>query len=188
MLFSEALSGRNRFGLSVDYARFTRDLIGALLARGDCEVHLIAHATSAGDPGDDDGHRADALAAEFPGAIRVPDFAGPSEAKSYISGLDLLVAGRMHACIGAFSSGTPVVPVAYSRKFSGLFGLLGYEAMIPVTGMTTDAATAFVLDAIERRDALAAAEQAGMARVAGLLDAYRELLAALFTEVAGKRR
>jgi polysaccharide pyruvyl transferase WcaK-like protein len=28
----------------------------------------------------------------------------------------------MHACIAAFSSGVPVFPLAYSRKFNGLFG------------------------------------------------------------------
>jgi polysaccharide pyruvyl transferase WcaK-like protein len=33
----------------------------------------------------------------------------------------------MHACIAAFSSGVPVVPMAYSRKFNGLFGTLGYN-------------------------------------------------------------
>jgi polysaccharide pyruvyl transferase WcaK-like protein len=27
----------------------------------------------------------------------------------------------MHACIAAFSSGVPVYPIAYSRKFNGLF-------------------------------------------------------------------
>ena len=33
----------------------------------------------------------------------------------------------MHACIAAFSAGVPVVPMAYSRKFNGLFGTLGYK-------------------------------------------------------------
>ena len=65
LLFHEAETGRNRFGLSLNYARFIRTLIAALIARGD-EVHLISHATSAGDPTDDDGRRADMLAAEFP--------------------------------------------------------------------------------------------------------------------------
>src|SRR3546814_2882687 len=104
-----------------------RAFVRGLTARKDVEVHLISHATSNRDVRDDDGQAADRFAAEFPGTIRVPDFAGPCEAKSYISSLDYLVAGRMHACIAAFSSGTPVMPVAYSRKFSGLFGTLGYD-------------------------------------------------------------
>ena len=28
----------------------------------------------------------------------------------------------MHACIASFSTGVPVYPLAYSRKFNGLFG------------------------------------------------------------------
>src|SRR3546814_20102754 len=65
---------------------------------------LISHATSNRDVRDDDGQAADRFAAEFPGTIRVPDFAGPCEAKSYISSLAYLVVGRMHACIAAFRS------------------------------------------------------------------------------------
>ncbi|ODP36471.1 polysaccharide pyruvyl transferase family protein [Sphingomonas turrisvirgatae] len=188
LLLHEAESGRNRFGLSYDYAQFTRALLSELTARDDVEVHLVPHATSNNDIADDDGATADRLAAEFPGAIRVPNFADPPAAKSYISSLDFLVAARMHACIGAFSAGTPVVPVAYSRKFSGLFGLLGYDAMIPVTGLDTDGALAFVRQAIAERAGLAAKARAGMARVNALLDVYREELRALFRDAVERRR
>ena len=186
LLFHEAETGRNRFGLSADYAAFTRQLIAALQARG-AEVHLITHATSDRDPTDDDRALADRLAGEFPGTVRVPDFPGPSEAKSYISGLDFLVAGRMHACIGAFSAGTPVVPVAYSRKFDGLFNMLGYHHLLPVTGYGADGAVAFVLDALNRRDELSAAEAAGMGKATALLDVYRAALADLFAQAAQRR-
>jgi polysaccharide pyruvyl transferase WcaK-like protein len=184
LLFAEAERGSNRFGLSYDYATFTRRLIAALTARSDVEVHLVPHATSSRDPSDDDGALADRLAAEFPAAIRVSNFATPSDAKSYISGLDLLVAARMHACIGAFSAGVPVVPVAYSRKFGGLFALLGYDRMLPVTGLDEDGALALVLDALTARAALAAAEAAGMARVESLLSDYREALRNMFLAVS----
>ena len=185
LLFHEAEGGTNRFGLSVDYAAYTRRLIAALLDRGH-EVHLVTHAFTKSQPEDDDARRADLLAAEFPAVVRVPDFPGPSEAKSYISSLDFLVAGRMHACIGAVSSGTPVVPVAYSRKFGGLFGMLGYDWLVPVTGMGDDQALAFTLDALERRGELAAAETAAMGRVEAKLDAYSDVLRALFGELRAK--
>ncbi len=187
LLMHEAETGRNRFGLSYDYAAFTRRLIAALIARGDVEVHLVPHATSNRDSTDDDGAAADRLAAEFPGAIRVANFPGPVEAKSYISSLDFLVAGRMHACIGAYSAGTPVVPVAYSRKFSGLFGLLGYDVMVPVAGLDTDGALDLVLRSLADRDSLVAKAKRGMARVDALLDVYRDELRALFRQVAGMR-
>lgn len=184
LLLHEAESGRNRFGLSYDYAAFTRSLLSDLSARDDVEVHLISHATSNHDNSDDDGAAADCLAAEFPGTIRVPNFPGPSEAKAYISSLDFLVAARMHACIGAFSAGTPVVPVSYSRKFSGLFGLLGYDAMVPVQGFDATAAHAFVIDAIANRSRLADGMRVGMSRVSALLDTYRDELQSLFINLA----
>lgn len=183
LLFGEAERSSNRFGLSYDYARFTRRLLGALMARDDVEVHLVPHATSSRDPADDDGALADRLAAEFPGAVRVPNFRTPSDAKSYISRLDLLVAARMHACIAAFSASVPVVPVAYSRKFDGLFSLLGYARLVPVTGSDEDAAVALVLAALADRPALAAAEAQGMARVQALLAGYRDTLRHVFHSV-----
>lgn len=188
LLFRQAESGENRFGLALDYAAFTRGLIEALIARGDVDVHLIAHANSDQDPADDDGFTLDRLAAEYPAVIRVPNFASPGEAKSCISGLDMLIAARMHACIGAFSAGTPVVPVAYSRKFSGLFGLLGYPWLIPVQGMDETQAIAHVLDALDRRDELAADSRRGMAKVEGYLDTYRAALRSLFRGAARRQR
>lgn len=180
LLFHEAETGRNRFGLSYDYAAATRALLAALALRDDVDILLVPHATSASDPTDDDGHLADRLAAEFPGAVRVPDFATASAAKSYISGLDFLVAARMHACIAAFSSGTPVVPIAYSRKFAGLFGMVDYPHVLPVSGLDSAQAVATVLAAIDDRATLAGDIATGMRRVETLLDVYRAELRRLF--------
>jgi len=185
LLWRQSGSGGNHYGLSYDYAAMTRAVLDALAARDDVTVHLVTHVVDRAHPEDDDGPVADDLASRYPRAIRVPDFAGPTEAKSYISGLDLLIAARMHACIAAFSSGVPVLPVAYSRKFMGLFGdLLGYDHSLPRTGYDEAGAAAFLLDRVDRRDALAAAVAAGHARVAPLLDAYQQALGALFAQVA----
>ncbi|RYD71007.1 MAG: polysaccharide pyruvyl transferase family protein, partial [Verrucomicrobiaceae bacterium] len=110
LLFNEAESGRNRFKLSYNYAAAMRGLLSQLSDDASVEVHLVTHACHLSDSWDDDGRVADRLAVEFPSVRRVPDFTSPSDAKSYISGLDFLVAARMHACIAAFSAGTPVVP------------------------------------------------------------------------------
>ena len=46
---------------------------------------------------------------------------------------------RMHATIGAFSSGVPVIPMAYSRKFNGLFvDTLQYDAMVDMKTMNNN--------------------------------------------------
>ena len=103
-LFEEAESGRNRFGLSLDYAHFTRRLLAELAARPNLRVHLINHVASPAPGRDDDAPVSERLRAEFPQVVCAPRFASPSEAKSYISGLDFLVAGRMaSACIAAYS-------------------------------------------------------------------------------------
>ena len=189
LLWTQSGRGLNSYGLSYDYATMTTTVLDALTARDDVVVHLLTHVVDHARPADNDATIVDELAARYPRAVRVPDFAGPSEAKSYISGLDLLVAARMHACIGAFSAGVPVVPVAYSRKFRGLFDeLLGYGHTLSQTGYDANGAARFVLDRVDRRDELAAAVAAGNARVTPLLDAYSEALRELFSQAKRGRR
>lgn len=173
LLFNGGYSGANEFGMEVDYADFTRQLIATAQQRPNVRIHLIPHVLSDSWPKDDDRVAIAALAKEFPDTVRAPDFAGPIEAKSYIAGLDFLVGGRMHACIGAHSSGVPVVPVAYSRKFAGLFeGVLAYPHIVPVTGLSTNDAVAFVMERFDGRDSLALACAQSRSRVAELLDRY----------------
>jgi colanic acid/amylovoran biosynthesis protein len=187
LLFNEAASGANRFGLELRYDELMRRFIAGLVERPEVEVHLVPHVTALSRSWDDDGRVIDKLAAEFPSVVRVANFIGPSEAKSYISSLDFLVAGRMHACIGALSAGTPVVPIAYSRKFSGLFGMLDYPWIIPVTGFDTDRALARLNDCLERRDELALDVAFSMSKVENLLDAYRLELRTLFAAATGSK-
>src|SRR5262249_27270391 len=152
LLFNGGYTGGNEFGMQVDYADYSRRLIGELLGRPGASGHLGCPVHSSALAQDDGRRVADRLAREFPGVVRAPTFVSPSEAKTYISGLDFLVGARMHACIAAFSSGTPVVPVSYSRKFAGLFeGVLGYEHLVPVTGMSTDQELAFTLERFDGR-------------------------------------
>lgn len=189
LLFNGGYTGKNEFGMDIDYAAFTRKLVAALLQRPGVVVHLVPHVLSDELPQDDDRGAIRTLAQEYPKAIAAPDFTGPIEAKSYIAGLDMLIGGRMHACIAAHSSGVAVVPVAYSRKFSGLFvGILGYPHIVPVKGLDTDDAVGFVLDAFERRAELSASARDSHPRVEDLLGGYVEALAPIFAAAAGKRR
>ena len=188
LLCKQAETGQNRFGLSYDYLELHRRLLAHFTAREDCEVHLVTHANSLGDAGDDDGTWADRLAKEFPDAIRVPDFEGPSQAKSYISGLDFLIAGRMHACIAAFSSRTPVVPISYSRKFSGLFDLLDYPFYTPMTGVSETGMFDRVLASFEQRGAMTQAEGVALAKVEEMFGPYRKIMATTFRNIEARRK
>ena len=180
LLCRQAETGENKFALSYDYLSLQRKLIEFWLAQDGVEIFLISHANSAGDAGDDDGARSDRLAAEYPECHRVPDFAGPCEAKSFIAGLDFLVAGRMHACIAAFSAGVPVVPVSYSRKFAGLFGLLNYSLVTPMHNVTTDQVFDLVIAGYEEREKLREQTFAGMNRIDELISVYEDVLEAQF--------
>lgn len=181
LLYSGGYGGQNDYGLSVDYKAFTERLVAGLLARG-ARVELISHVTTP-LARDDDVRAAEAVHQLFPEALVVPAFASPSAAKSYISGLDFLVAARMHASIAAWSSGVPVLPVSYSRKFEGLYRALDYPWMVPPKGLSTEEAVAMALDAFERRAELQADIGRGQQAVTDGLESYVGYLAGLFTEL-----
>jgi len=187
LLWKGGYTGRNEFDLGYNYKELMTALIEELLAQNDADIELICHVNGQPGSADDDGAVADELARHYPALVRVPDFASPSEAKSYISGLDLLIAARMHACIAAFSSGVPVIPVSYSRKFEGLFGSLGYTRLVPHKGMTTSQALQFIVGNLSQRAILKAEIGQGLTQVATRLDAYRSVLRDLFGEIRANR-
>lgn len=187
LLYGGGYTGRNEFGLAVDYRDFTHRLVEAFLGMDGVTVELVEHVSSPEQPRDDDGAAIAAVHDRYPATVRVPAFRSPSAAKSHISGLDFLVGARMHATIAAFSSGVPVVPVSYSRKFEGLFGGLGYRRLVPATGIGTDEALALTLRAFAERDAVRAEIAAAGAHVEEGLERYRSALALLFEGLKGRR-
>lgn len=56
---------------------------------------------------------------------------------------------RMHATIGALTSNTPVIPVAYSRKFTGLFDSVDYPYVVDLQTLDTESAVKQIKDRIE---------------------------------------
>ena len=184
LLWNGGYSGRGEFNLGYNYRSAIEQLLTRLHADADIDIELISHANASGtDRTDDDGAVADILVKRFPRFTRVPDFASPVDAKGWISGLDLLVAARMHACIAAYSSGVPVVPMSYSRKFEGLFGTLGYPTMVPHTGMGTEDSLALLTAACADPAALRLRMAPGEAVIAARTEAYRALLRTVFAEV-----
>lgn len=184
LLWNGGYSGRGEFNLGYDYRALTLGLLNRLSADPAVDIELITHACAPGGP-DDDGPVADELAARYPRATRVPDFPSPAAAKGWIAGLDLLVAARMHATIAAYSSGVPVVPVSYSRKFEGLFGTLGYDWLVPHRGMDAAGALALLDRALASRPAMQAQIEQGLATVVQpRLDNYRAVLRRVFATAA----
>ena len=192
LLISGGYTRNNMFGLQMDYRQLVRDIIARFQCHPDgCEIHLVPHviAYDRSDEGsvEDDYQASLDIAKEFPGVIVAPAFATPSEAKSYIAGLDFFMGARMHACIGAFSSGVPVVPMAYSRKFAGLFGTIGYDHTVDCTTQSADIILAQIFAAYEARAALAAEARVALARGRENLALYEEALGVLMQKLAAER-
>jgi colanic acid/amylovoran biosynthesis protein WcaK/AmsJ len=133
LLYHGGYDRSNQFGLVADYPKLTHRLLMELSENSEFEVHLIPHVVSTVLQVEDDHLLAKSLHNDFPNTFLPDQFQDPMEAKSYISGLDLLIGSRMHATIAAFSSGVPVLPLAYSRKFKGLFDSLGYSMVADLT-------------------------------------------------------
>lgn len=185
LLMAGGYTGRNELGLALDYPALIRRLIAAFRERG-AELHLVPHViVRAGRLAREDDLRAcEALHAEFPGTVLAPAFESPPEAKSYIAGLDFFMGARMHACIAAFSSGVAVVPMAYSRKFAGLFGSLGYERTVDCTAETEAAILEAALAGYDDRAALATEAREASARGRARLALYETALTGLMGRIA----
>lgn len=156
LLFNGGYTQSNQFGLKTNYPALVRRIVTWCLDQPDVELHLVGHVQSKSQPVEDDHRVGEALAKEFPGVVVSPFFQSPSEAKSYIAGCDFFIGARMHATIAAFSTGVPVVPMAYSRKFAGVFGTLGYNHIADCKTDDADAIMARIADGFANRDALRA--------------------------------
>lgn len=138
LLWHGGYTGKNQFGLKCDYKRSIKSIIDFFLSLPKVKVHLIPHVVKTTIKEEDDYVVSKSLCEDYKadGLVLAPLFSTPVEAKNYISGLDFFVGARMHATIAAFSSGVPVVPMAYSRKFNGLFAeTLHYDSIVDMKEM-----------------------------------------------------
>ncbi len=186
LLFNGGYTKSNMFGLRDSYAEVMRKLLSMLSGRDDVEVHIVPHVISDDFEIEDDHRVGEKLAEEYPAFISAPRFSDPMAAKSYISGMDFFAGARMHACIAALSSGVPVLPMAYSRKFKGLFGTLGYDVLADF--QTDDAAS--ILEkfesALNDRAALAEKVQVALANGLGRLDVYDQAVSDVLRAAVGR--
>jgi colanic acid/amylovoran biosynthesis protein len=176
LLFNGGYNRQNMFHLVVDYPRLVRAVLEWFDQQQECRIHLISHVISETSPVEDDYRIARHLAADFPGMIVAPRFASPSAAKSYISGMDFFCGSRMHACIAAFSSGVPTVPISYSRKFTGLFESLGYPLVADCKTESEDQILEKIRSGFHQRETLKALVRTAVATADRKLLAYEALL------------
>ncbi|RJY09454.1 polysaccharide pyruvyl transferase family protein [Aurantiacibacter aquimixticola] len=180
LLFDLSGEGTGRVSLALDYQSLTRRMIDRLLNEPQVEkVFLVPHVTAPSLARDDDGAVSDLLHREFPGLHRAPAFESPSTAKSFIAGLDLLIGARMHATIAAISSDIAVLPLAYSRKFNGLYGSLDYPFLADMVNAGENSSLDKLDDVLGRLDEVTAAAkrsntvaQEKLAEYTGFIDRF----------------
>jgi len=176
LLYNGGYNKNNQFGLTFEYKDFISRLLTIFAESNDLEIHLVSHVISDTIEVEDDYRVAIKIQKIFPFCRIAPRFSSPVEAKSYISGLDFFVGSRMHATIAAFSSGVPVIPVAYSRKFKGLFNSLGYKWVVDATTDSLDISINNIIKGIDRRQELTKLVEEGNKVAAIKLSEYEDFL------------
>ncbi|NUU07321.1 polysaccharide pyruvyl transferase family protein [Leifsonia sp. C5G2] len=139
-----------------DYRRTVHRLLDGLAADGR-EVTLLAHVLESDNP-DSDIHAISELTAERRDALEVVTPHDLEDVRRTVASANVVLGSRMHACLNALSTGTPAVPLAYSRKFGPLLGDLGWTRSVDLR-TAADAAG----------DALAQVSDGGLAGEAALL-------------------
>lgn len=157
LLWHGGYTQNNQFGLKDDYQKTVREIISYFLSMPNVKLHLIPHVVGSERHIENDYAVSFDLQKEFnnPNLILSPLFLSPVDAKDYISGIDFFMGARMHSTIAAFSSGVPVVPMAYSRKFNGLFlDTLNYNQLADLKTDTSDEVLDKIKDAFTNRSLL----------------------------------
>ena len=125
-----------------DLTRWTADLAAAMIAKG-WEVSLFTN----GSPEDRDYLRRVAPQLQAAGASLAASFSRPRDLAEFISGRDLVLAHRMHACIAAYAYATPHIGFAWDEKLQRFFDSVGRGAFVVEAGRD---ATADVIALAER--------------------------------------
>ena len=157
LLWNGGYTRDNQFGLKADYQEAIRKMLAWFLSRENVKVHLISHVATGERNVENDYEVAFDLwkTMHHDRLVLAPLFFSPIDAKSYIAGMDFFMGARMHATIAAFSAGIPVVPMAYSRKFNGLFvDTLSYPHIIDLKEDDESTILTMVKEAFSHREDL----------------------------------
>jgi polysaccharide pyruvyl transferase WcaK-like protein len=129
LLYNGGYTKNNMFNLKADYKNLVTSLIEDFANMNDVEVILIPHVMVKEFQVEDDFSVCKKLAEDISKRIRVDiktidKYYREDEIKGIISGCDFFIGSRMHACIAAISTKVPTAPIAYSRKFIGIWDKL----------------------------------------------------------------
>ncbi len=189
LLWKGGFTSNNQFGLVVNYKEYCEKLVDYLLKNTDYTIHLISHVTYSCDKNkkviDSDIEACQAFKSQYKSEKRVviaEAYSNPIEIKNYISKMNYFLGARMHATIGAFSSGVKTIPFAYSRKFQGLYENIGYSFYIDGTKMSTEQALETTISYIDNPEKLEIASKKAMKNIEENLQLFYQEL----KRIAGK--
>ncbi len=142
LMFNGGYTGKNMFGLKMNYRSFLNKLVQTLLSIHNGPLILIPHTYAPAGDRESDNEACRLLKESLPAALqaRVHVVTGEYDAhqlKGIIKQCVFFIGSRMHSCIGALSQGVPCVGVAYSMKFKGVFATVGMEDWV-VDGRSQD--------------------------------------------------
>jgi len=160
------------------YKQMCDEIIDQLLKKG-YHIYMVPHVVGRDEGIDNDFHICKEMCRVNDKLKMSPYFNNPIEAKDFISGLDFFIGSRMHATIAAISSGVATVPIAYSRKFRGVFQPLGYDVCLDATRMSTEEIIDKVLFYVTKKDELQVKAQQSTLIAQQRLEKYQEYISLL---------
>ena len=166
LLWTKDEMDNNKISLTVNYKEYCNKLIDWLNNNDGYSVYLIPHVICDEREGleyyDNDCVPSKELKDTYANCIFRSDFDTAIDVKNYIAAMDVLIAARMHASIGAYSAGVCSIPFAYSRKFAGVYDDLSYKYIIDGTALNTDDAVNKTIEFIKQYKEIQAEIQKGM--------------------------
>lgn len=139
LMWNGGYTQNNQFGLCVDYPMYINSILAKLLEDSNNEIYLIPHVVHTLDV-ENDYIICKKIKKQYPSCILTGPFETPMDAKSVIKDMDIFIGGRMHSTIASISSGVPVIPISYSRKFEGLFNSINYKYIVNCRELSTEEA------------------------------------------------
>lgn len=182
LLYHGGYTQNNQFSLAVDYNNLIVKIINHFKSIVGVELILVAHVLNYDKDSVENDYAVCSKFGEKYGVKVAPFFKSPIEAKSYISNFDFFMGARMHATIAAFSSGVAVVPMAYSRKFEGLYSSLSYEFLVDMTSTNTQESFDLVLDYYNRKIELQNSVIKGKKKAIEKLNEYKKTVKGILNE------
>jgi polysaccharide pyruvyl transferase WcaK-like protein len=176
--------GAHMFGLQLDYRTFVKSLVEQILLDPSNRILLVPHTFGAEGRVESDPSACRDLQRRLSPLLRDRVHLVTAEydqhgIKGVIGMCDFFIGSRMHACIAALSQGIPAVGVAYSRKFAGVFDMVGAADWV-VDGRTTG-----VQEALSRVEELVAQRDANRSILRARVTAARKELFQAFEQVIG---